>query len=48
MDLRMGYTPNEHLSLTFLVKNFTNRLYAARIGRADAPISFTLQARYKF
>jgi iron complex outermembrane receptor protein len=48
MDLRMGFTPNEHLSLTFLVKNFTNRLYAARIGRADAPISFTLQARYKF
>lgn len=48
MDIRAGFEASKKLNLTFIVRNFTNRLTATRIGRADAPINFTLQARYVF
>ncbi len=48
MDMRFGYAPTDKLNLTFIIRNFTNRLYASRIGKADAPINFTIQARIKF
>ena len=48
MDMRFGYAASDKLNLTFIIRNFTNQLYATRIGRADAPINFTIQARYKF
>ena len=48
MDIRAGYKPTDKLSLLFIVKNFTNHEYSNRVGRADAPINFTLKARYVF
>lgn len=48
MDMRLGYEVTNKLRFTFIIKNFTNRLTMTRIGRADPPINFTLQARYIF
>jgi len=48
MDLRAGYQINKTFDISFLVKNFTNKEYSFRLGKADAPINFTLKLRAKF
>lgn len=48
MDIRAAYQINKNFDMSLIVKNFTNREYAWRIGKADAPINFTLKMRYRF
>ncbi|MEI6311646.1 MAG: TonB-dependent receptor [Bacteroidota bacterium] len=48
IDMRFGFAPSDKLSFTFIARNITNKLYATRIGKADPPVNFTIQARYKF
>ncbi|MCS6933951.1 MAG: TonB-dependent receptor [Chitinophagales bacterium] len=47
-DLRAGANLNEHFKIGFIVKNFTNRIYALRPGKIEPLRSYTLQLRYTF
>lgn len=47
-DLRAGIHIKETVTLGFIVKNVTNRIYALRPGRIENLRNFTFQFRYNF
>ncbi|MFN4083127.1 MAG: TonB-dependent receptor domain-containing protein [Bacteroidia bacterium] len=47
-NARFAYLANENTRISFIVNNFTNREYATRPGRMDAPRSFVVQLRVMF
>ena len=48
LDMRAGVKVNDHISLGFIIKNVTNRLYSLRPGKPEPLRNFTLQFRYSF
>jgi len=48
MDMRAGINVNKHIRIGFIVKNVTNKLYALRPGKPEAPRNYTLQFKYTF
>ncbi len=47
-DLRAGLNIGQHVNVTALVRNVTNREYALRPARIDGPRNYTLRVSYTF
>ncbi|MCU0422412.1 MAG: TonB-dependent receptor [Bacteroidia bacterium] len=47
-QLRTGVNVNPNFTVSFIINNFTNKAYATRPARMDAPRTFILQARVNF
>lgn len=48
LDLRAGVKIKETMTLGFIIKNVTNRIYALRPGKIENLRNFTFQFRYNF